>query len=480
MSASEPDAPTGGRAAEPLSPQDATLLCATTTEAQLQIGAVCLVEGGPLRDEAGRLRLDDLRSLVESRLHLAPVMRRRLARLPFDMAAAVWVDDTDFDIAAHVRAATLPAPGGSAELRGLLREMLGNPLDPGRPLWDLWLVDGLDSGDIALVLRAHHALADGLSLFRIALALLDLEPHPAASAPPPAWEPAAPPTTGALLFDGLLQRGRNQLGLLAGAAATVLNPRRVVDLARSGLHAVSSRPQAAPALPLTARVGSRRDFVWGSLPLDDLRRTARAQGVTLNDVVLTAVTGALRRVLGPEAAAALAERPPKVLVPMGGAAGGVDAGGDAGGNAFSFVVTDLPVHLDDTAALAAIHHDMLQRKASQQSANASSLFSVIDVVPLLLLNRLAPEALARQPFVNLAVTNIPGADFPLYLLGARLLEMHPIVTGVGNLACIVGVLSYLDTLGLGITVDSDVIADPGALLDATLESARDLIDALGP
>lgn len=475
MSDSKHDAGTGGRGAEPLSPQDATLLCATTTEAQLQIGAVCLVEGGPLRDAAGRLRIDDLRSLVESRLHLAPVMRRRLERTPLDLARAVWVDDTGFDVAAHVRAATLPAPGGVAELREVLRDLLGHPLDPGRPLWDLWLVDGLDSGDVALVLRAHHALADGLSLFRIALALLDFEPHPPAAAPPPAWEPAATPGAGALLFDGLVQRGRNQVGILAGAAVAALDPRRVVGLARSGVNALLSRPQPAPSLPLTARVGARRDFVWGSLPLDELRATARAQGATLNDVVLTVVTGALRRVLGPEASAALAGRPPKVLVPMGGGDGDAD-----GGNAFSFVVTDLPVHLDDTAALAVIHEDMQRRKASRQSANASSLFSVIDVVPLPLLSRLAPEALARQPFVNLAVTNIPGADFPLYLLGARLLEMHPIVTGVGNLACIVGVLSYLDTLGLGITVDPDVIADPGALLDATLESARDLIDALGP
>ena len=166
--------------------------------------------------------------------------------------------------------------------------------------------------------------------------------------------------------------------------------------------------------------------------------------------------------------------PTRVLVPVGGA----DASGDGGGNAFSFMVAGLPVAVaDPLERLRRIHEEMEQRKSSLQSSAALSLFSIVDVVPLPLLRWLAPEALTRQPFVNLAVTNVPGVKDDLYLLDARLEDAHPIVTGVGNLACIIGVLSYKDSLGVGITIDPDIIEDPDGLLQALRESAADLTSA---
>ena len=169
---------------EPLSPEDATLLCATPPEAQLQIGALCCFEGGPLRDTDGGLRLDDLRDHVAACIHLIPRFRQRVRHVPFGLARPVWIDDVDFDLSRHIHDAVLPAPGGPAELRRFVADLLGRPLDPDHPLWDLWLIDGLDDGNVAVVLRAHHVVADGLSLLRAATALLDFDADPSPDPPP--------------------------------------------------------------------------------------------------------------------------------------------------------------------------------------------------------------------------------------------------------------------------------------------------------
>ena len=454
---------------EPLSPEDATLSCATAPGTRLQIGALCRFEGGPLRDAAGRLRREELREHVASRLHLMPRFRQRIQRVPFDLARPVWVDDTDFDLDGHLLDATLPPPGGTAELRQFVGELLGRPLDAAHPLWDLWLVDGLAGGDVVVVLRADHVLADGLSLLRAAMALLDLEPDPPAVQPATPWLAREPPGPATLAARGLLDRGRHQVGLAAGAARSLLDPRRALQLTRSVVTVATSPPPLAPGFPLTGRIGGRRDFVWASLPLEPLHSFAHTHGATLNDGVLALVTLALRRVLGTAAADALAGKQPKVLVPIGDTAGG------DGGNVFSFVVTELPVHLDDPALVVdRVHEAMQDRKASRQSTDLLALFSVVDVVPIALLRRLGPTVLARQPLVNLAVTNVPGSPVPLYLRGAELQEMHPIVCGVGNLACIIGVLSYRDHLHVGITVDPDVVAEADELADALVDVSRQL------
>lgn len=455
--------------AEPLSPADATLLCATTADVQLQIGGLCRFEGGPLRDAEGRLRIDDLREHVESRLPLVPRFRQRIQRVPFDLSRPVWVDDADFDLDRHFRTASLPEPGGDVAMREFMADLLAQPLDPDHPLWDMWLVDGLGDGDVAVVLRVHHVLADGLSLLREAMALLDLEADAPPTPPAEPWQAAAAPGPLAMLADGLMTRGRHQMELGITAARRLIDPRTGLAATRVALNAIASPPKTVPPLGVTGRVGNKRDFLWASRPFEPFRALARSCGATVNDVVLAAVTGALRRQLAASEASALEGRTPRVLVPVG------DTSGDDGGNLFSFVVADLPVHLENPRhVLEHIHGEMSERKASQQSAGMLSLFSVIDVLPVGLLRQVAPEVLARQPFVNLAVSNIPGSPIPLYLLGARLLELEPIITGVGNIACIVGVLSYCDQLGVSVTVDPDVVDDADAFLDALLDAIDEL------
>lgn len=457
---------------EPVSQQDATLLCATGRRTQLQIGALCRFRGEPLRDDTGQPRLAELRDHVAGRLDLIPRFRKRIRGAPGGMSRPVWVDDERFDIGRHVRSATLPPPGGTEELRAFVAGLLSTPLDLEHPLWDMWLIDGLDDGEMALVLRVHHVVADGLSLVHAALALLDLEPGPPQTAAAPAWRPGPEPGPLTVAARGLWDRGAGQLRLGASLLRGLADPRGLLGAAGATLRTVTSPPRVAPRLPLTGRVGTRRDFSWATLPLAALQELARACEVTLNDVVLAAVTGALRRVVTPGTVEGAQDHPPKVLVPVGDTTQGAE------GNAFSFLVTDLPLHLEDPrAVLDQVHRDMVERKASAQSREMHTLFSVIDVLPVPLLERLVPELLARQPFVNLAVTNVPGSAAPLYLLGSELLELAPIITGVGNIACIIGVLSYREQLGVGITVDPDVFAAGPALLAALLDSTRELLAA---
>jgi len=473
---SEPEN-SSGPAAEALSPADATLLCATTPQMQLQIGGLCRFEAGPLRDDEGRLRHDDLRAHVASRLHLVPRFRQRIQRVPFDLSRPVWVDDDGFDLERHLQTVVLPAPGGPRELREFVAGLLSKPLNFDHPLWDMWLVDGLGGtgGDeVALVLRVHHVMADGLSLLREAMALLDFEPEPRSEPAPGPWRPVPAPGPLGLAASGQFERRRQQLSIAVDTTRRLLNPRWALDGIRSAVSVASAPPRIAPGMPVTGPVGTRRDFLFASVPFDPLLDLSRSRGVTFNDVLLAAVTGALRRLLGPEESAALVDHTPRVLVPVG------DTSGAESGNLFSFVVADLPVHLEDPVdVLDHVHVDMDERKSSQQSSDMLSLFSVIDVLPVPLLRRVIPEVLARQPFVNLAVTNIPGSPVPLYLLGSRMLELQPIVCGVGNIACIVGVLSYCGRLGIGVTVDPDVVPDPDALRDALLHAVDDLTREVG-
>ncbi len=453
---------------EPVSQEDATLLCSEDPSAQLQIGALCFFEGAPLRDDRDNLRLDDLRAHVAARLAHAPRFRQRIAPVPFDVARPSWVDDEHFDTARHIHGRRLTGSGERSELRSFVNGILDTRLDPAHPLWDMWFIDGLADGRVAGVLRVHHVMADGLALLDAASLVLDTEPRADADAPAP-WTPGSAPGSAGRLLASLADRARHQVGFALSAPRVMLDPRRVLGLARTAGGLRHLRSSMAPALGITERVGPHRNVNWMSLPMDDLLAVKRARGTTINDVMLTVVAGALRSHVD---TAGLTRRP-RVLVPVGDVSGDAP---DAAGNRFSMIVADLPVDLEDPLErLACLHEQMTRAKASEQASAASLLFSVVDLVPLRLLRALAPEVLARQPFVNLALTDIPGSRTPGYLLGAELESLHPIVTGAGNIAVVIGVLSYVDQMGVAITVDPEVVTDPDDLMESFAEAADELI-----
>lgn len=453
---------------EPVSAEDATLLCSEDPSAQLQIGALCFFEGPPLRDDAGHLRIGDLRAHVAARLSNTPRFRQRIAQVPFEVARPSWVDDEDFDIARHIHAGRIEGRGDDAELRRFVNGILDTRLDAAHPLWDMWFIDGLADGRVAGVLRVHHVMADGLALLDAALLVLDGERRADPETPVP-WTPGSAPGAIEALLASLVDRVRNQVGFALRAPRVVLDPRRIAGAARTMGGLRRARSSMAPGLSITARVGPRRDMNWMSLPMDDLLAVKRERGTTLNDVMLAIATGAVRRHID---TAGLTRRP-RVLVPVGNVG---KESTEVAGNRFSMIVADLPVDLEDPLErLGCLHEQMVRAKASEQASAASLLFSVVDLVPPRLLRALVPEVLARQPFVNLALTDVPGSRTPGFLLGAELESLHPIVTGAGNIAVMIAVLSYVDQMGVAITVDPDVVSDPDHLMESFAAAADELI-----
>jgi len=462
-------------ARERLSAQDSVLFCSQAASASLQIGALALFEAGPLLDDDGHVRLDDLRERLVDRLDAVPRFRQRLTRVPFDLDRPVWEDDPRFDIAEHVRSTAIPAPGGPEELRGLVSRLLETPLDADRPLWELWFVEGVEDDRVGVVVKASHVMADGMALLEFALTLLDADPD-GEERPHSRWRPAPTAGSAVLTAEAMRHRGGDLLSLAGRSLRAMVRPDRVTGELRVLTQAAMTMLTRAPALPVTAPVGGRRDFAWLNLPLEKLERVKGAHDVTLNDVVLAIVTGALRHYLLARGDSVEGTRP-RVLVPVSTHAPGTGAhGGDGTTNRFSFFTVTLPVLVDDPVVqLRAIHTETTQAKDEHQTSIVPALFTIADLVPVALLRGVAPPVIAHQPFVNLAVTNLPGSPTPLYLSGARLVDLHPFITVTGNLGAIIGVISYTDRLGVSITVDPDVVPDLDALVEAIEIASAELI-----
>jgi hypothetical protein len=494
---------------EILSTQDATLWWVQGVDTPLHIGALAFFEGGPLREPDGRIRIDAIRARVGAQLEHTPRFRQRLVDLPLGQGLA-WIDDDHFDLAHHVRLTALPRPGGERELRDLVAHLLEIPPDPTRPLWEIWVVDGLADGRVVLLPKVNHVMADGMALLDFSIRLLDAgtgPEHAAPGSPEVPWAPEPPPATSARLADGLAERTRRQVGALWQFAASAADPAVLSGLARTVIGLGGGGSGVAPPLPVTRPVGPRRDVVWLQLPWDDLERVKRAQGTTLNDVVLAVTAGALAHYLahqptprpatdtdtdtgagadgepgdgtgdgtGPPSGGGPTRSAPRVLVPV--STHGRDPSGEFE-NRFSMMVVDLPVaEPDPLARLRAIHTEMDRHKASGQTKLGPLLFSLADLVPPWLLRTVAPPLLRNQPVVNLCVSNMPGSRDPLHLLGARLTDLYPYICGVGNIAVIIGVISYLDALGVSLTVDADVLPDVDLLAEGLHLAAAELVAA---
>ena len=486
----EPPVDGGGVTSDPMSAEDAALLYAEAPGTQLQIGALCFFEAAPLRDRRGRLRLTALRSHVEARLAGLARFRQRIMRVPGDLAAPRWVDDEAFDVSRHTPHVRLPGEGGHDELERFLGGLLARPMDLDHPLWDLHFVEGdLRAPDasgepveaVAVVLRAHHVMADGLALHAASTLLLDAAPRPYQRRPRP-WSPRPAPGAAELTLTALTDRARRQVTAVAGLTMELADPRHLADRARAAGRMVWSLPQAgsalAPPTSWNAPVGHERGFTWSTLPMADLLRVKRACDATLNDVVLAATTGAVRRSLG-SPGRRWRGREPRALIPIGGPAGG-SSGGAALGNRFSFTEVALPTRVDDPLERVRVLHQRMHAPPAERPGRnlVPYLFSVTDLVPPPLLRAVIPRVLAHQPLVNLAVSNVPGSRAPLWLWDSRLLGLHPFIDVVGNVAVIVGVLSYVDTLGVGVTVDPSVVGDPAVVNDHLRDATDELVRAL--
>jgi WS/DGAT/MGAT family acyltransferase len=456
---------------ERLSALDASFLHLESEATPMHVGALAVFDGAPFLDDSGRFRLAGVRRLVESRLERIPRFRMRLMTVPGELGRPVWVDDERFDITYHVRLTSLASPGTHAQLLDLTGRIEAQRLDRSRPLWELWFVEGLADGRVGLVHKTHHALVDGVSGVDVATVLLDLEP--VTTLPPAAdWTPRPAPSAARLLADTLVERGTEPSELVRSVRGAVRAPQRAADRAgRIGgaLRSLFEGSPLAPRTSLNGTVGPRRRFVGVRIRLDDFAAVRRSWGGTLNDVVLTAVAGSLRRRL-----TARREAVPDHLRALCPVSVRDDSQRMTLGNRVAAMVVDLPLGEDPRERLAAIGATTAELKARDQAAGTAAILDLADYAAPTLL-AVAARLVHRQPFVNLVVTNVPGPPVPLYCLGAEMLEAYPMVPLARNLSLGIAVLTYHGFLHMGLLADAEQWPD----LDRLGADLEDEIAAMG-
>ena len=455
---------------ERLSPLDASFLHVETPSAHMHVGWKGRFAPGPGRPP---ITLERVRAQVAARLSLAPRFRQRLAFLPGNFGPPAWVDDERFDIRAHVLALGHEEEVVPRKRFDALADLvLSTPLDRGRALWEVHVAPRLEDGTAGVVMKAHHAMVDGLSAVALAMLLLDVEPD--APEPPPlvgAWRPQSGPSPVRLTVDALADAGRQPLRAAGRLARDAGNPARLAHtLRRAALSVGEDVLRPAPASRFNVPIGPRRTLVGHAMPIDRALSIKRSRGVPLNDVVLAIVAGALRQLaLGRGTTPA----PLKVMVPV--ARRGADAAGDLG-NRIAFVSVTLPLHLRRPShRLTAINAQTREFKTSGRAEGGEAVLGAVGMLPAPLQARAARLAASPRAY-NLVVSNVPGPRVPVYLLGARGVEAFPVIPLSDGHALSIGVCSLHDKLCFGGYADPGALPEvrdlPGALAAATLELDR--------
>jgi diacylglycerol O-acyltransferase / wax synthase len=419
---------------------------------------------------------EELAEEIDSRLHLIPRYRQRLAMVPFGQGRPVWVDDPHFKVTYHVRHTALPRPGGDEQLKRLAGRVFSQPLDRSRPLWELWLVEGLSENRFALLSKTHHALVDGVSGVDIATVLFDTSPDPMPVASPDhEWMPRPVPTGAQLLADALRERATVPQEIVRGVRATLRGPRGVASRLGQALVGVGALAwaglQPAPPSPFNVPIGPHRRFTWVGCDLGELKAVKNAFGGTVNDVVLAAVAGGLGRYMRlhgqPTEDVVL-----KAMVPVSVRA---DIERGALGNRVAAMWAPLPVGmLDPVERLRMISRAMEGIKESGQVVGAETLTRLTGFAPPTIISQ-AARLQARQRLFNVVVTNVPGPQIPLYVLGHELEAIYPMVPLAKNTALGIAIMSYNGRLSFGLVADYDALPDVERLADELRASVEELI-----
>jgi diacylglycerol O-acyltransferase / wax synthase len=416
---------------------------------------------------------EDFVDHILSRLHLVPRFRQKLRFVPFGQGRPIWVDDPHFNIGYHVRHTALPAPGSDEQLRTLAARLFSQRLDRTKPLWEMWLIDGLNGNRFAIFGKSHHALVDGVSGVDISTVLYDLAPDPAPVGGAPEWVPAPEPTDAQVLGEALVERLTSPAEIVRGVRSLVRRPRQALASAEEAFGAVGAFAGsgiAAPSSPFNVDIGPYRRFAWVNGDLDQFKAVKNRLGGTVNDVVLAAVSGALGRYLrGRGHSTSGLEL--RAMVPISVR---TEEEHGALGNRVSAMMAPLPVWCEDPAErMRIVTETMGDLKKSRQAHGADVLTALSDFAPPTIVGQ-AARLQARQRFFNLVVTNVPGPQFPLYLLGREMEAIYPMVPLAKKQAVCVGIMSYNGQVNFGLTGDYDAM--PG--LDSLAEDLEAEIDAL--
>jgi diacylglycerol O-acyltransferase / wax synthase len=449
---------------------DASFLTNESSDSHMHLGAVMVFEGPPTS-------YDDLLEHVRSRLHLVPRFRQKLAFPPAQTGRPFWIDDPNFNLAYHVRHAALPAPGSEEQLKNITGRLFSQALDRSKPLWEMWLVQGLERNRFSIITKTHHALVDGVAGVDIATVLFDVKPVPERNVPKSAWVPNPPPTSAELAARGVVELVETPFKLGRRALRAASHPRAAARRVGESVEALGevawNFANPAPEVPLNVEIGSHRRFAWGRGELDQYKRIKEALGGTVNDVVLTVVSGALREWLQGRGVRTEGLEL-RALVPVS-----IRAEDEQGrtGNRIAAMRGPLPVYVEDPVKrFAIVRAAMDDLKDSKQALGAEVISRFNDFAPPTLLAQAARINFSTTLF-NLLVTNVPGPQIPLYVLGRELQDIFPVAFLPQNHALAIAIMSYHGTINFGLIADYDSMEDVEEVAEGLDRSLSELLEA---
>jgi WS/DGAT/MGAT family acyltransferase len=459
-----------------LSGMDAAFLYLETPSTHLHVQALMLLDPSTV---PGGFSFDKIKAHIASRVPTLGEFRRRLAFVPFDVHRPVWFDDPDFDLDYHVRHIAVPPPGGADQLADIVGELAARPLDRTRPLWEYWIIEGVENNAVAVVGKMHHATIDGVSGSSLASQIFDLEARPVDPIPPDDdRKPEQLPSDLELLWHAIVSRLRRPFPLAAiqvtphvvRSAVNVLRTRRDPDTPAGGT------PLTAPRTPFNAPITPHRRIAFTSVSLPEVKAIKNHFGCTVNDVVLATATGALRNYL--LSIDALPDRPLLAGCPV--SVRTEETEHIESSNKVSMMFVPLPAQLDDPAArIEAIHQSTTGAKSEHHAVGARTLLELGEsAAPRLfgLASRLMPGFAARGPVpVNLVISNVPGPPFPLYMGGARLVSMLPLGPPIDGIGLNITVMSYLDHVDWGFIACRELAPQLWKLAHAVDDAHQELL-----
>jgi diacylglycerol O-acyltransferase / wax synthase len=453
-----------------LSALDVSFLTNESSSAHMHVGGIMVFEGPPPS-------YDDLLEHVRGRLHLVPRFRQKLAYPPAPTGRPFWIDDPAFNLEYHIRHSALPSPGSEEQLRNMAGRVFSQQLDRTKPLWELWMVQGLTRKRFALVTKTHHALVDGVSGVDIATVLFDVKPVPEPAHADEEWVPGPPPSGAELL-------ARDAVGLARAPLRVLRRLERAVEHPQATLEQIGDSAQAlgevgwnfanpAPQIPLNVPVGSHRRYEWVRADLAQFKQIKDALGGTVNDVVLAVVAGAMRKWLQ-ERGIRTEGLELRAQVPVS-----IRAADEKGhlGNKIAAVRGPIPVYIDDPVQrLAMCREGMEGIKQSKQALGAEVISRFNDFAPPTLLAQAARVNFSTRLF-NLVVTNVPGPQIPLYVLGRELEDIFPVGFLPPEQALFIAIMSYNGEINFGLLGDYDVMYDLEVVAEGIEESLAELVEA---
>lgn len=463
---------------EPLTYLDASFLALETRNSHMHVAGVALFDAAPLKGDDGGIDIARIRSHVESKLQYIPRYRQRLDFVPFDRRP-VWVDDQHFAIDYHLRHSSLPRPGSEAQLKQLAGRIVSAPLDRNKPLWELWVVEGVDDDRFAIIAKIHHCMIDGMSGVDLTTILLDVAPTADVEAPVP-WAPRPAPSPSQLAVAEAARLTRRLVDGLSNLSETVKEgvalTDRTLDKSAAALSSLRSGwLTTADRTPLNPDIGPNRRFDWTETPLDAVKRIKDEHGGSVNDVVLAITAGAIRRFLIEERDFDVTDVEFRAMNPVS-----TRSPGHKGvlGNQVAMWLIDLPIQEPDPVRrLEKVTEATRALKTTNQALGAATLVEISSGTPITLLslaNRLVGSRM--RPF-NMTVTNIPGPQFPMYLLESEMIANYPMVPLWAQHGLGIALFSYNGQLLWGIHADYDTLPDSDRFLAAIQESFRELGEA---